>query len=53
VRLSFAVDYDIAPDGKHFVMLKSDDDEDTAKHTHLTMVTDWFEELHRTFTAGN
>jgi serine/threonine-protein kinase len=53
-RISFAIDYDVGPDGQRFVMLKSHEAEDIGTHTHVTMVTNWFEELRHTFaTAGN
>jgi serine/threonine-protein kinase len=51
VRHPAAADYDVAPDGKRFVMFRSDDAEEESKHTHLTFVSNWFEELRRTFAA--
>jgi serine/threonine-protein kinase len=53
VRLPFASDYDIAPDGERFVMFRDDNAEETARHAHVTLVTNWFEELRRTFAGAN
>ena len=38
--------YEVAPDGKHFVMLPLDE-KAAAKSEHLTFVLNWFTELER------
>ncbi|MGH9460178.1 MAG: protein kinase domain-containing protein [Vicinamibacteria bacterium] len=50
VYLGSSGDYDVHPDGR-FVMLQSEELEDMTEHSHLTMVTNWFEELRRTFAG--
>jgi serine/threonine-protein kinase len=39
-------DFDVTPDGKHFVMFPSD--EDRAEQTNVTVVFNWFDDLRRT-----
>ena len=41
--------YDVAPDGKRFVMFQGEIDQTTAGHEHLHVISDWFVELERTF----
>ena len=43
--------YDVAPDGKRFVMFKSDTQEETDL-THLNFVLNWFEDLKRLVPTG-
>ena len=43
-------DFDIAPDGKSFVMVKPD--EEYGKATEIRLVLNWFEELKRIAPAG-
>jgi serine/threonine-protein kinase len=52
VYLGSSGDYDVHPDGR-FVMLQSEELEDMTEHSHITMVTNWFEELRRTFAGTN
>ncbi|MDA2931348.1 hypothetical protein MYX84_15620 [Acidobacteria bacterium AH-259-O06] len=40
-------DYDVAPDGRAFVMLKLAEEELEGRDTHLNFVLNWFEELKR------
>jgi hypothetical protein len=47
---SFA-DYDVAPDGRRFVMFPAPEDSGQRDHPHITLVTHWFDELHRTFSS--
>jgi serine/threonine-protein kinase len=44
---SFA-DYDVAPDGR-FVMFPGATEAQRGEHPHLTLVTQWFDDLRRTF----
>ncbi len=43
-------DFDVAPDGEHFVMFPGD--EDRAAKTHVTVVLDWLDELQRMLPSG-
>jgi serine/threonine-protein kinase len=43
-------DFDVAPDGRHFVMFP--DDEDRVSKTHVTVVFNWFDELRRTLPTN-
>ncbi|MGH9460177.1 MAG: protein kinase domain-containing protein, partial [Vicinamibacteria bacterium] len=47
---SFA-DYDVAPDGRRFVMFPAPQDSGQRDHPHVTLVTHWFDELDRTFST--
>ena len=50
---SFLTNYDVAPDGQHFLMLKEEQDQSQA-HQVLSVVLNWTEELkRRTNTATN
>ncbi len=49
--LSFA-DYDVAPDGKRFVMFPDEGSGTKADHQHLTLVTRWFDQLRSTGPAA-
>jgi serine/threonine-protein kinase len=40
-------DYDVSPDGQHFVMFPDPRKEGRETHQHLTLVTGWFGELER------
>jgi serine/threonine-protein kinase len=51
VYIGSSGDYDVHPDGR-FVMLQSEELEDITEHSHITMVTNWFEELRRTFSVA-
>jgi len=42
-------DYDVAPDGKRFVMFPGAGPSGRAEHPHVTLVTQWSDELRRTF----
>jgi len=46
---STLADYDVAPDGKRFVMMQG---EEQLRNTKVTVVFNWFEVLKRTFSAG-
>ena len=41
--------YDVAPDGKRFVVLEGEDSSSVEGHEHIRVVLDWFDELNRTF----
>ncbi len=43
--------YDVAPDGKRFVMVKHDEDQQRARE--LVVVLDWFEEIKRLVPTDN
>jgi serine/threonine-protein kinase len=45
-------DYDVAPDGKRFVLFPGAEDSGQGVHPHATLITHWFDELTRTFAAG-
>ncbi len=47
---STLADYDVAPDGKRFVMMQG---EEQLRNTKVTVVFNWFEVLKRTFSAGS
>jgi hypothetical protein len=38
--------YDVSPDGEHFLMIK-DDDRDSSASTEMVLVQDWASELNR------
>jgi hypothetical protein len=42
-------DYDVAPDGKRFVMMQG---EQQAQEMKATFVFNWFDDLRRTFSPG-
>jgi Tol biopolymer transport system component len=42
-------DYEVAPDGQHFIMFPSVENSGQVDHPHVTLVTRWFDELGRTF----
>jgi serine/threonine-protein kinase len=42
-------DYDVSADGRRFVVFPDPHKEGRGTHPHLILVTDWFEELRRTF----
>ena len=44
------VSYDVAPDGRHFVMIE--ENQKQAPTTQLNIVLNWFEELKRRVPAG-
>jgi len=46
---STLADYDVAPDGKRFVMMQG---EEQLRNTKVTVVFNWFEVLKKTFSAG-
>jgi serine/threonine-protein kinase len=46
---STLADYDVAPDGKRFVMMEG---EEQLRNTKVTVVFHWFEDLNRTFSGG-
>jgi hypothetical protein len=52
LRHAVAADYDVA-DTERFVMFKGDQMEGESNHSHLTFVSNWFEELRRTFSRRN
>jgi hypothetical protein len=45
--------WDVSPDGKRFLMLKSESKDISKTYTEISVVTNWFEELKRKFAAGN
>lgn len=45
-------DWDVTPDGQRFIMFPSVDDSGQVEHPHVTLVTNWFDELRRTFGGG-
>jgi serine/threonine-protein kinase len=47
---SFA-DYDVAPDGRRFVMFPAPQESGQRDHPHVKLVTHWFDELDRTFST--
>jgi len=47
---SFA-DYDVAPDGRRFVMFPAPEDSGQRDHPHVTLVTHWFDDLRRSFST--
>ncbi|HEX9725090.1 MAG TPA: protein kinase, partial [Vicinamibacteria bacterium] len=42
-------DFEVAPDGQHFIMFPSVENSGQVDHPHVTLVTRWFDELGRTF----
>ena len=47
---STLADYDVAPDGEHFVMMQG---ENQVEKMQVTFVFNWFEDLARTFSASD
>jgi Tol biopolymer transport system component len=47
---STLADYDVAPDGNHFVMMQG---EEQTRKTKVTFVFHWFEDLDRTFSSSS
>jgi serine/threonine protein kinase/Tol biopolymer transport system component len=45
-------DYDVSPDGQRFVMFPAATGTSRAEHSHVMLVTHWFEELARTLPPG-
>ena len=47
----FAAGYDVSPDGQRFVMLQSEEQQQTTKR-ELQITLNWFEDLRRRVPAG-
>jgi hypothetical protein len=45
-------DYEVAPDGERFVMFPGGEDEEQAERPHIILVTNWFDDLRRTFASA-
>jgi serine/threonine-protein kinase len=46
-------DYDVAPDGRRFVMFPASESSQRGARAHAIVVLNWFDELRRTFGKGN
>jgi Tol biopolymer transport system component len=47
--LGVSISYDVAPDGKRFLMFEDQDGSSAQQHQHVNFVLNWFPELERTF----